>query len=323
MLRLVLYNLWSSRCYWCHRPKDFNDIQIDHILPRDLATKDREDLIANYGLPEDFDFDDSRNLAPICSACNGTRGKGKNEYGDKPVYMEQLRRAGEFRSTVIEQVLSFGNSKRVAEYLLRVSKTDLSDPKARQAFERHAPAIVQKLALLDEARVDYVSFRTKTVTVNGENLEVGFSLDNRGRTAVAILESVCECAVTTVLEERVVELVSIIRRKTQTEFEDIEGPAGPTSSGAPESLFMRIDIDSVNYERWTRFMEFTFSGAFEASLSASLVQDNWDGIGLNEIQGDAQVSGTFSFAVTWDFSAEPGDVEVSECAIDKWKADVG
>jgi hypothetical protein len=29
VLRLVLYNLWNSRGYWCHRPRDFSDAEIE------------------------------------------------------------------------------------------------------------------------------------------------------------------------------------------------------------------------------------------------------------------------------------------------------
>ena len=60
----------------------------------------------------------------------------------------------------------------------------------------------------------------------------------------------------------------------------------------------------------------------EQVLSASLVQDNLDGIGLNEAQGDAQVSGTFSFVATWYFSADPGGVDEGECWIKSWKDDI-
>jgi hypothetical protein len=224
---------------------------------------------------------------------------------------------------VVEQVLRFGTSKRVAEHLLRASQTDLSNPKARQAFEEHAPAVVQKLALLDSEKIDFVSFSIKMVEIDEEaTQEVGVSLNNRGRVAALILKDVCGCAIEDLLKERVTELTGKIRENTRVAFERIEGSAGPTSSGPPEILFIRIDVDSVEYERLGPSIEFTFDGNFEADLSASLVQDNFDGVGLDEVQGDAQVYGTFSFDATWYFSASPGDVDKGECWIKSWKDNI-
>jgi hypothetical protein len=205
VLRLVLYNLWAWRCYRCHRPKDFNDIQIDHIIPKHVGAERVRELMDQYGLPSDFDLDAPGNLAPICSVCNGPRGKGKKEHL-RPVVLDQLVRALELGPAVVEQVRGFGNSRRVAEHLLRASQTDLSDPDARQAFEEHAPAVTQKLALLDSEKVDFVSFSTTEVEIDeGSDLEVGLSLNSRGRVAALVLKSVCECAMEDVLREPVSE----------------------------------------------------------------------------------------------------------------------
>ncbi|QIY98256.1 HNH endonuclease [Streptomyces sp. S1D4-11] len=324
VLKMILYTLWNSRCYWCHRPMDFNDAEIDHILPKDAGAKRLMELKVEYGLPKDFDIDDPQNLAPICSPCNGRRGKGKKVYGPVPVVLSNLDRARELRPKVVRQVSEFGNSKRVAEHLLRASVADLSDPKARRAFEEHAPVVVQKLALVNKEKADFVTFRTVTVLAQDDELpvEVGISLNGRGRTAAAILEDVCRCAVEDVLEDRVPELVDMVCGDVRTAFEDIEGPAGPTSSGPPVRYFTRVDVDSIGYERVGALVEFTFGGNFEASFSASLVQDSWDGSGLTDIQGDAEVSGIFSFVATWDFSTGPGAVDAGDCYIESWAADV-
>jgi len=82
--------------------------------------------------------------------------------------------------------------------------------------------------------------------------------------------------------------VDDLRPDIRVAFERIEGSAGPTSSGPPEIFFIRVDVHSIGYERFGPSIEFTFDGNFAADLSASLVQDNFDGIGLGEVQGDAQ-----------------------------------
>jgi hypothetical protein len=71
-----------------------------------------------------------------------------------------LHHAETLRPHVIRMVNTFGNSRKTAEHLLGAIETDLTDPRARQAFEDHAPAIVQKLAMMDESKADYETVRT-------------------------------------------------------------------------------------------------------------------------------------------------------------------
>ena len=224
---------------------------------------------------------------------------------------------------VVEQVLRFGNSNRVAEHLLRASQTDLSDPEARQAFEEHAPAVVQKLALLDSERADFVSFSTKMVEIDEEStLEVGFSLNSCGRVAALILKDVSGARSKMCSESRVTELVGKIREDTRVAFGRIEGPAGPTSSGPPEIPLhqgrCRLDrlralqaVDRVHLRWQLRGGSLGLPGTRQLRWNRA-----------ERGSGDAQVSGTFSFVATWYFSADPGGVDEGECWIKSWKDDI-
>ena len=52
LLRFVLHELWEYKCYWCNTPKDYNDIQIDHIIPQTtwLMRNPRYDCLSiNFG----------------------------------------------------------------------------------------------------------------------------------------------------------------------------------------------------------------------------------------------------------------------------------
>ncbi|MFE3197908.1 HNH endonuclease [Embleya sp. NPDC059237] len=319
VLRLVLYRLWRHRCYWCDTPKEFNDIEIDHIIPQSVGAKELKVLGAEYCLPSDFDIDGAENLAPICSAHNGPRGKGNKLYKSGGVMLGYLDTARRLKPTVVKRVKRFGASGKVAEYLLNASETDLNDPAARQAFEEYAPAIVQKLALLDEEKADFSSFQSTVIALDGElSIEAVTSLSSRGRTAAAILLDVCGSKVEDVLVDRVAMLVGMICRNVEEDFAGIEAPLGPTNSGPPVMTWMRVEVDSIDYEREGRSIEFTFSGKFEADLTASLVQDNRHG-GLDEIQGDGVVQGTFSFDVAWMWSSDPGDVDMGTCRINSWE----
>jgi 5-methylcytosine-specific restriction endonuclease McrA len=105
VLRSVLYDVWNCKCYWCGRPKDYTDVQIDHIIPRGTNRRRLQQLIYDYGLPDTFDLHDVRNLAPICSLCNGPSGKGDKEPPRVPVVLDKLRRAEILRPEVIDEVI--------------------------------------------------------------------------------------------------------------------------------------------------------------------------------------------------------------------------
>jgi hypothetical protein len=323
VLRSVLYDLWDYKCYWCSRPKDYNDVQIDHIIPQSAEGERLQQLVKQFGLPVDFDVHDARNLAPICSQCNGKGGKGDQDLIHLPVVLTRLRKAEKLRSTVRKKVETFADPGKAAAALIVVKEAQLSDHRTKQAFAEHGPAVVQKLVLLDEASAtDFVSFRTAEVQVgDAPPLEVGVSLNVGARRAVTVLEDVCGGTLEGLLQEPVAGLYRQIHGDTQTTFEAIEGPAGPTNAGPPVSNFARIDVDSVVFQRTGSFFEFTIEGDFEASLSASLVQDSADGGELAELQGDAYVTGRYSLIASWD-SEDGGDVEAGEPWIDSWASDV-
>ncbi|MEU3349957.1 hypothetical protein ABZ723_34295 [Streptomyces sp. NPDC006700] len=323
VLRFVLHDIWGRRCYWCHRPTDFNAIQIDHLLPQQAGADRLEELKTSYNLPDDFDIHDPANLAPICIDCNGRRGKSNDEYGHPPVFLTTLNKARQRRDTVIKRVKNFGASMEITEHLLAASTANLHDERIREAFEEHAPAIVQRLALLDVKKVDFLTIWYVEIVIEDDKpLSIGVSLNARGRATAEILEDMCRISLEDVLQERADELVRQIREGVHAELEAIEAPAGPLTAGPPLTTFIRIDIDSLDYQNVGSALEFTFHGNFEANTSASLAQSSPDGGELLELQGDTLVIGTFSFVVSWHFSTDPADVGRGECLIETWEPDI-
>jgi hypothetical protein len=323
VLRLALWEAWGSKCYWCSKPVELNLTQIDHIIPQDVSDVRLQELKRSYSLPTGFDLHDPRNLAPICIPCNGVESKGNAAY-DAPIVMTRLKAAEKRRSAVIARVRKFGQSGKVAEHLLHAATADLRDPDIRQEFLDHAPAVVQILAMTDQGLGNYHSFREVEVAVRaeiGHYQRVDVVLDDRGRTAVALLEEVCESTLDDVLQDPVVQLVEEMCDRVTAAFEAMES-ADPVSAGAPTSDFVTINVDSIDFRRFAGAVEFTFGGAFEASLSASLVRGNPDGDGTHELQGDAVVSGTFSIVAVWELAADPIGVAAGDCSISGWTQDL-
>lgn len=60
----------DCKCIWCGILLLSDDKEIDHIIPEKVKPKILEKLKSIYGLPNDFEVTQNRNLAPACRKCN-------------------------------------------------------------------------------------------------------------------------------------------------------------------------------------------------------------------------------------------------------------
>jgi hypothetical protein len=235
VLAFVLYDLWRRQCYWCLRPRPFEQIEIDHIIPRATGDAELQRLIRQHDLRADFHVDHPANLAPICAGRRCNRTKSNQNYLNAPAVSGMLRRAGRLAPDVINGVLGFNATNDVTKALLRANRADLSQPAARKAFLRLAPAIVQKLAQLDEKKADFITVRELDVSgpgsfVDDDRPAVTLTLDARGRTTVSLIEEICGGRTDDVLVEVIEEYLADIHREARGRFEGIDPGAGPRSA---------------------------------------------------------------------------------------------
>ncbi|WP_327330577.1 HNH endonuclease (plasmid) [Streptomyces sp. NBC_01208] len=324
ILKMILIEQWGYRCYMCGRPKDYTDTQIDHLIPQSSSVAELKNARKQYSLTSSFDLHGPENLAPICSKCN--REKSNQTFEGAGAMLLALRKAAKLRLDVISAYKKFGSGTRLSNHLLRSIAADLAQTEAREAFETYAPAIVQKLALLDEDKADYVTYHEIVLAdIYPDDFhdvfipDVGLSLRTRGRTAMSILQDVCGCQLTDLIEPRVHDLVELLQGQVHQEFESITEPSR-TNAGPTEMIHLQVTIETIDYHRYTSVLEFTFQGSFDAYLMAPLVQDNLDGDGIQERQGEAAVTGTFSFTADWPISTEQGALDISDCTIEEWSS---
>jgi 5-methylcytosine-specific restriction endonuclease McrA len=188
LLRHVLCLVWGQQCHWCRLFKDFLDLQIDHILPKTSGEGERLRLKQMFGLPDDYDVHAPYNLAPICGECNRT--KSNDDLTETGLVLPTLRKASRLAPRATRQVVAFGNPSKLAGALLEAAVADLSNTGTRETFEQFAPAVVQRLAELGEGKTDFFVFRTEEVEVGDELQRIGLRLNERGRGAVVVLDSV-------------------------------------------------------------------------------------------------------------------------------------
>lgn len=70
--RSALWNAYNCICFYCNRPLDWGDLQIDHIIPEYLTSDQKKlnQIRVKYELPKDFEINDLCNLVPSHSKCN-------------------------------------------------------------------------------------------------------------------------------------------------------------------------------------------------------------------------------------------------------------
>jgi HNH endonuclease len=318
MLRDVLHRLWKSKCYSCEQPKDYTDIQIDHLIPKGLTAQELHELLEAFGLPITFDLDRPANLAPICGRCNRKKSNRTVPTATKILAMI-LNAAIELEPRVISAVNAAASSNQIGTWLRQVNATSLDAPRVRKAFLQEAPAIVQKLALLDPDKADFTTVESVDLDLGPLQVPVHLSLNTRGRTAITVLDEVLDRKIADAMEPGVDALISAVSARAQSAIEAIDDDSGePFSAGPPECDQLSLTIDQIDFDRDGAELTFSFDGTFAGMLSGSVVRSSWDGDGLDELQGDSEAAGRFTFSVTWDFTKAPPGPGGASAEITEW-----
>ncbi|MGW4120952.1 HNH endonuclease signature motif containing protein [Nocardia sp. NPDC004711] len=307
ILRMALYDVYRSRCYWCEKPVDFNATEIDHILPR-TATQARLDKLADELLNPavtSYDVHDPYNLAPICGPCN--LRKSAIDFTPTKRVMQDLQTAHTLRRTVVSKVEAFATAGKVTRAATTVIAADLKDRTARRALEDLAPQIIQKIALMDSELADgFLTIREFPVGEFDANdpearheAVVTIRADASTRRTLHLLEDMCAASLGTVLAGLVGDLREQLADRARSDLEAVEVPGGNPNVGEPESS-VYVLIDAVTMLRDRAAFEFVFRGRFDITMLTSVLIPSEDGSLSEEVQGEAGYEGTVQFPVWWN-----------------------
>jgi hypothetical protein len=299
----MLFEVWKSQCYWCKRPKTFQDIQIDHIVPRATGAARLQQLIEMHGLPADFHVDRPANLAPICGPCNIEKSSGN--YLIAPLVTAKLRRAQRHEAEVVRRVRAHATANTVARDLTRAVTANLRAAEVRRSFLRHAPAVVQTLALIDESKTEFVVGRDFEVDLGGYFfMPVSLTLDTRGRTAQSVIEDLCGCTLPDALDDSLLDLMMKVSTEVQNRVEGYSGDSGSVGPATIDSV--RATLDFWDLRRRGPRLIARFTGNVIGSYTASVVQDNQWGDGMLELHATAYVDLPFAISASWKMTGPPG-----------------
>ncbi|WP_133512842.1 HNH endonuclease [Candidatus Thiosymbion oneisti] len=74
--RYAIWHCNGRRCWWCREPLRLVEVTIDHVLPESLLDDEekRKEILAEYGLPQDFNINGYENWLPCHNHCNQSKG---------------------------------------------------------------------------------------------------------------------------------------------------------------------------------------------------------------------------------------------------------
>lgn len=93
--RFAIYVTHGERCYMCSKPIDLKSMQVDHVIPEDLLSKEGElaAVIHSFALASDFNLNSFSNWMPSCAPCN--RRKLTTVFTPSPIIQVVLQQAAE------------------------------------------------------------------------------------------------------------------------------------------------------------------------------------------------------------------------------------
>lgn len=307
ILRLALLKVWE-RCHWCSEPRQYSEVEIDHLIPRAGSPKERDLLIEELVGPayvEGYNLDAPRNLAPICKVrCN--REKSNNIYEGTRL-LETLRRAAKEVPNVEQFVRRYWAAGKFADALATAVEGDLADDRNLDALTDFAPLLDARIRLIDfttnEEVVDPMADDPRAVTLK---------LDRKGRQVRDVLEVLTGRD----FDEAILEPIRTVRHEiTERLLADITAQVRDAGHPYPDVAWptARIDLNCTELRYLVDEEQFKMVGAFDADGTAEASVMAADGDGLETLQREASGHGTFGVMFWFERKViESGDLAYLE-----------
>ncbi|MFI8860714.1 HNH endonuclease [Streptomyces prasinus] len=152
--RLALFKVWKERCAWCYLPLCYSEFEVEHLIPKSLATNSakRNQVLALHKLPNDYDLFALENLAPSCRPCN--QGKGRKIPPEAPRISFLLREARDNAPAIRKKAKRFVQQKGIHEALAVIEALPIDlDFKEFEILKKAAESLNRKLEELQEHRI--------------------------------------------------------------------------------------------------------------------------------------------------------------------------
>lgn len=318
-LRFALFDAWKCRCYWCSKPVDFTVVEIDHIVPKDLAETALKEAVSAYGLRVDYDLHAPYNLAPICRPCNGSGQKGDLFLIHAPVILSQQKKAEKHADHVIKEVQKMRDAPVNAKSLIAVAEMSLEENASRNLFEEFAPTIVQKMANISQVPLQYLTTSGVVVHPDRGTPYVDVVLDDSGRTTRSVIIDVIGQSFDDLVRAIALKLVAAIQEIVDSELEE-HMPQGLDENALEYrySIWLnfpdQIIVDLSRFSRQATEVNFSFGGSYFSEHRASVftvTDERPREFGHSTVSVSAEWSARATWNGKWLDMLEVGEISLS------------
>lgn len=278
-LRAVLYAIYSRRCYRCEELRNFVEIEIDHIVPKNTNDDEFARIREEYLLGKDFSRNDPSNLAPICSGCNKT--KSGLPFSRTLHELDRLRRAGERRPKVITEVEKFFSVDSLARALVKATVSNPDDATTKETLVMYAPAFVQKIASVDEALIRFTKVDHQETVIGGTTVRLRSTLSQEDRVVVEILAKTFHASLWDVVKNKLDELIEQIKAELDAyalEELEKEDPYFPEHPGPAHIAHIGLEVSAVMLSRAAEGLVVTLNAGLEIQQLRSIPYEREDGL---------------------------------------------
>lgn len=126
IVRAALFLEYEGNCFYEGMKIRFNDMHIDHIIPKSISEDGLKEIISSLGLPEDFNVNSLYNLVP-CSP-NVNQVKNKNQYPTKflghCIFDGTLKKVEGVKKRIEQLSNEFKSDKDIAKLIARLNIAD-------------------------------------------------------------------------------------------------------------------------------------------------------------------------------------------------------
>ncbi len=237
------YALWRSfdmKCFYCWRPIDIRDVEIDHVLPQSLEANPAQlsEVEQEYEIREtfpDFSINGLTNLVPSCGAnCNGRKG---DRLLPKPVTLFYLSLVHRHLPKVQKELTRLARRARKSKVFGDMGV----------ALESGTITVSEVLEFLENFEFECIRDKPLIITFG---LVVAETLEMRGIPSEAVIPYPPFC------DQLEIELDDILRDSTSYSFHSSEASSRTGETLSVRLVFPELDLEDLHKLPLARVEEF-------------------------------------------------------------------
>lgn len=298
ILRNALWDAWHYRCCWCKKPKDLQDVDVDHLIPQSYSGDELRTML-DENLTEElrtlrFDIHAPHNLGPACRDCNGE--KSNRDFLTAPRFMALLARARELEPAVVQAVRKFHSDNAFTKALATLTGADLSNPDLMETLNELGPALITRLRYIAphivEGPSNYGYFDPDGWDSDNDYL-VTITFDESSRRARVVLEDVYGCDFDSTMVTVVRAVANRICEELAATMAHELSVSGCDPDVGPVQARIELGISGLAFDPVDN--NFDVQGAYQADGSAFVAVQNYrNDSGTSERQREADIQGDFT-----------------------------